>query len=64
MLRVDGWSHDAWGANGMLFTEALVGVGALAVFVAVVTRVRGATLVLDGENSVNDNAVPQAPGYF
>lgn len=24
MLRVDGWTHDAWGANGMLYTEALV----------------------------------------
>jgi len=62
MLRVDGWSHDAWGANGMLFTEALVGVVALAVFVAVVSRVRGAALVLDGESSVNDYVVVQDPG--
>mgnify|MGYP001555705761 CR=1 FL=1 len=49
MLRVDGWSHDAWGANGMLFTEALVGVGALVVFVAVVSRVRGDALLLGRE---------------
>jgi MFS transporter, PAT family, beta-lactamase induction signal transducer AmpG len=47
MLRVDGWAHDAWGTNGMLFTEALVGVVALAIFVAVVSRIRGNVLVLD-----------------
>jgi hypothetical protein len=47
MLRVDGWAHDSWGTNGMLFTEALVGVVALAIFVAVVSRIRGNVLVLD-----------------
>ncbi len=62
MLRVDGWSHDAWGVNGMLFTEALVGVVALAVFVAVASRVRGAALVLDGESSLNGDVVVQDPG--
>jgi len=41
MLRVDGWSHDTWGTNGMLFTEAGVGMVALIVFIAVVSRVRG-----------------------
>lgn len=44
MLRVDGWAHDAWGTNGMLFTEALVGTVALVVFALVVGRVRGVAL--------------------
>ncbi|HWG54204.1 MAG TPA: MFS transporter [Gemmatimonadaceae bacterium] len=44
MLRVNGWAHDAWGTNGMLYTEALVGVAALAVFALMVGRVPGAAL--------------------
>ena len=41
MLRVNGWAHDAWRTNGMLYTEAAVGVAALAVFVLLAGRVRG-----------------------
>ncbi len=44
MLRVDGWAHDRWRTNGMLTTEALVGVGALVLFAALASRVRGAAL--------------------
>lgn len=44
MLRVDGWAHDAWATNGMLYTEALVGVAALGLFVALARHVRGAAL--------------------
>jgi predicted MFS family arabinose efflux permease len=41
MLRLSGWAHDAWGTNGMLFTEAVVGVGALVLFFGVAARIRG-----------------------
>jgi MFS family permease len=41
MLRLSGWAHDRWGTNGMLFTEAAVGVGALLLFFAVVRRIPG-----------------------
>jgi MFS family permease len=41
MLRVAGWAHDAWSTNGMLYTEALIGVAALVLFVAVVRHVPG-----------------------
>jgi MFS family permease len=41
MLRVNGWAHDAWRTNGMLYTEAGVGVAALIVFVLLAGRVRG-----------------------
>jgi len=41
MLRAAGWAHDAWSTNGMLLTEALTGVAALAVFVLLARRVRG-----------------------
>ena len=41
MLRVDGWAHDAWRTNGMLYTEALVGLAALGVFLLLAGRVRG-----------------------
>jgi MFS family permease len=44
MLRVAGWAHDRWSTNGMLLTEALVGVAALAVFAVLVRRVRGTEL--------------------
>jgi MFS transporter, PAT family, beta-lactamase induction signal transducer AmpG len=44
MLRVDGWAHDAWRSNGMLYTEALVGVAALLLFVVLAKRVRGTEL--------------------
>jgi MFS family permease len=41
MLRVNGWAHDAWRTNGMLYTEAGVGVAALIVFAVLAGRVRG-----------------------
>ncbi len=41
MLRVNGWAHDTWKTNGMLYTEALVGVAALGVFVLLAGKVRG-----------------------
>jgi hypothetical protein len=44
MLRVVGWAHDAWSTNGMLFTEASIGVAALALFVLLARRVKGADL--------------------
>ncbi|HTQ01522.1 MAG TPA: MFS transporter [Casimicrobiaceae bacterium] len=34
MTVVDGWAHTRWGAGGMLYTEAVVGVAAMGVFVA------------------------------
>jgi MFS family permease len=45
MLRVDGWAHDAWRTNGMLFTEAGVGAAALLVFALLAGRVRGTETV-------------------
>lgn len=44
MLRVDGWAHDVWRSNGMLYTEALFGLGALVLFVAIARQVRGMEL--------------------
>jgi MFS family permease len=41
MLRAVGWVHDAWSTNAMLYTEALVGVAALVLFVCLVRHVRG-----------------------
>jgi MFS family permease len=41
MLRVNGWAHDAWRTNGMLYTEAGLGLAALAVFALLAGRVRG-----------------------
>ena len=41
MLRVDGRAHDTWRTNGMLYTEAAVGVAALVVFALLAGRVRG-----------------------
>jgi MFS family permease len=44
VLRANGWAHDHWGTNGMLYTEALLGVGALLVFALAAGRMRGAVL--------------------
>jgi MFS family permease len=44
MLRACGWAHDAWSTNGMLLTEALTGVAALALFVVLARRVGGTEL--------------------
>jgi predicted MFS family arabinose efflux permease len=41
MLRAAGWAHDSWGASGMLYTEAGVGVAALSAFAVLSRRVRG-----------------------
>jgi MFS family permease len=41
MLRLVGRVHDAWSTNAMLYTEALVGVAALVLFVALSRYVRG-----------------------
>lgn len=48
MLRVDGVAHDAWGSSGMLYTEALVGLAALAIFAVVAGRIPG-TAAIAGE---------------
>jgi hypothetical protein len=53
MLRLSGWAHDAWGTNGMLFTEAAVGVGALMLFFGVAARIRG---IVDPAGSTRDEA--------
>ena len=44
VLRANGWAHDRWGTSGMLYTEALLGVGALVVFALAAGRMRGAVL--------------------
>ena len=44
VLRANGWAHDHWGTSGMLYTEALLGVGALIVFALAAGRMRGAVL--------------------
>jgi MFS family permease len=44
LLRVDGRAHDTWRTNGMLYTEAAVGVAALVVFALLAGRVRGTEL--------------------
>ena len=44
VLRANGWAHDSWGTNGMLYTEALLGVAALVVFALAAGRMRGAAL--------------------
>jgi PAT family beta-lactamase induction signal transducer AmpG len=35
MIVINGWAHARWGAGGMLYVEAAIGVVALGVFVAV-----------------------------
>ena len=40
MTLVDGWAHTAWGAGAMLHAEALVGIAAMALFVAVAAVAR------------------------
>ena len=41
VLRLSGWAHDAWGTNGMLYTEAALGVAALLLFAGVARRIPG-----------------------
>ncbi|HEY0778356.1 MAG TPA: MFS transporter [Gemmatirosa sp.] len=45
MLRVAGWAHDARGADGSLYAEALVGVASLAVFALAARRPPAAVVV-------------------
>lgn len=40
MIMIDGWAHTRWGAGGMLFTEAIIGVAAILVFYAIARGVR------------------------
>lgn len=54
MLRVAGWAHDRWSTNGMLLTEALVGVAALVVFGVLVRHVRGTDLRLRAARAGED----------
>ena len=35
MTMIDGAAHTQWGAGGMLYTEALIGMAGIAVFIAV-----------------------------
>ena len=51
MLRLVGRVHDAWSTNAMLYTEALVGVAALVLFVALSRYVRGGEIGRVGEHS-------------
>ena len=41
MTVVDGWAHTRWGASGMLYTEAVIGVAAMGVFMAASALRRG-----------------------
>jgi len=41
MTFVDGVAHDKWGPEGMLYTEAAIGLAGLAVFIVVVTMKPG-----------------------
>lgn len=46
MTIVDGWGQEKWGSNGMLYTEAVCGVAAVALFIVVavaVTRMNRST---------------------
>jgi MFS family permease len=40
----DGWGHDRWGASGLLYTDAILGVIGAAVFVAVAFIVRAVAM--------------------
>jgi MFS family permease len=39
----DGWGHDHWGASGLLYTDAALGVAGVAVFIAVACVVHRVT---------------------
>ena len=41
MIVVDGWAHTRWGAGGMLYAEAAIGVIAIGVFYALARLLRG-----------------------
>jgi hypothetical protein len=40
MIVIDGWAHTRFGADGMLYTEAVIGLLAIGVFYAVARGVR------------------------
>jgi hypothetical protein len=35
MTNIDGWAHEKWGAGGMLYTEAVLGIVGLVVFAGI-----------------------------
>jgi MFS family permease len=35
MTNIDGWAHEKWGAGGMLYTEAALGIVGLVVFAGI-----------------------------
>ena len=45
MTVVEGWAHTRWGAGGMLNAEALIGVLAILVFIAVATMMTKARVL-------------------
>lgn len=47
VLRIDGVAHDAWRTNGMLYTEALMGVAALVLFAWLAGKIRGTELAAE-----------------
>jgi hypothetical protein len=40
MTLVDGWARTRWGTGAMLYTEALIGVAAIVLFIAVAACLR------------------------
>jgi PAT family beta-lactamase induction signal transducer AmpG len=40
MTLVDGWAHTRWGAAALLYAEALTGIAAIALFIAVAAAAR------------------------
>lgn len=38
--KIDGYGHDAWGSNGLLYVDALCGVAAVALYFSVAFSVR------------------------
>jgi hypothetical protein len=42
MAAIDGWAHDRWGAGGMLYTDALLGVAAIPAALMVLWAMRSA----------------------
>ena len=36
----DGWGHDRWGSNGLLYTDAALSIAGVMVFIAVALTVR------------------------
>ncbi|HEY2070209.1 MAG TPA: MFS transporter [Rhizomicrobium sp.] len=45
---IDGWGHDRWGSNGLLYVESLCGVAAVALYFVVVA---GSRLLFPGQKT-------------